>query len=83
VTAATNLGKSVGIYSTTANWQYAFKSTTACGNFGQYPLWFQNNDGVKSLTGFTPFGGWNNPSMKRYLVSYQYCGTSINFDYSL
>lgn len=80
--AIQNRGKNVGFYSSVQDWTYAFKNVNACPGMSKYPIWYQYADDIPSFSNFRSFGGWNQPSMKRYSVNYNWCGTestSLNF----
>ena len=44
-------------------------------------LWYVQNDGEASFSGFQPFGGWTSPSVKQYTTGSHLCGISSNLDY--
>lgn len=82
--AIQNRGKQPGIYSSVVDWTYAFKNQNACPGVAQNPLWYEYADDTQSFNNFRSFGGWSQPSMKRYSVNYSWCGTestSLNFRY--
>jgi GH25 family lysozyme M1 (1,4-beta-N-acetylmuramidase) len=81
IAAAVNTGKKVGIYSSLIDWISIFRDKGACYQFGNYPLWYLSNDGVKSFSGFQPFGGWTTPSLKTYASRASTCGTYVNLNY--
>ena len=80
--AIKNRGKNVGFYSSVSDWTYAFKNVNGCPSMGQYPIWYEYADDQQSFNNFRTFGGWSQPSMKRYSVNYNWCGTeatNLNF----
>lgn len=80
--AIINRGKNVGFYSSVQDWSYTFKNINACPQLSKYPLWYEYGDDLQSFNNFRSFGGWNMPSMKRYSVNYNWCGTestNLNF----
>ena len=74
-------GKKVGFYSSYTDWMSAFKQVVGCP-LSQYPIWYEYADDVPSFSNFRSFGGWNQPSQKRYSTNYNWCGTestSLNY----
>lgn len=82
--AIQNRSKQPGIYSSVTDWQYAFKNVNACPGVSSNPLWYEYADDTQSFNNFRSFGGWSQPSMKRYSTNYSWCGTestNLNFRY--
>lgn len=82
--AIQNRSKTPGVYSSVNDWTYALKNVNGCPAIAKFPLWYEYDDDTQSFNNFRSFGGWSQPSMKRYSVNYSWCGTestSLNFRY--
>mmetsp|Transcript_5485 Transcript_5485/g.5440 ORF Transcript_5485/g.5440 Transcript_5485/m.5440 type:complete len:211 (+) Transcript_5485:18-650(+) len=74
-----NQGQSVGVYTNYYNWQ----SIVGLGWTGvsQYPLWYAHYDDWPSFGDFTPFGGWNEPTIKQFNGDVTVCGVNVDQNY--
>uniref|UniRef100_A0A1I8B499 Acid phosphatase n=1 Tax=Meloidogyne hapla TaxID=6305 RepID=A0A1I8B499_MELHA len=63
-----------GIFTNRYNWISLTGNTT---KFSDAPLLYSNHDGKKNFDDFykNPFGGWEEPTMKRYICNNGSCGT--------
>ena len=73
--AIKNRGKNAGVYSSVTDWTYVFKNVNGCPRLSEFPVWYEYNDDTQSFNNFRSFGGWSQPTMKRYSVHYSWCGT--------
>lgn len=74
ISAGHVLGIHMGVYSSAYMWGSLMGVCTVGADNG-LPLWYAHYDGSRSYSHFSPFGGWNTPSMKQYMDS-----TSIGSD---
>uniref|UniRef100_A0A914EBN9 Lysozyme n=1 Tax=Acrobeloides nanus TaxID=290746 RepID=A0A914EBN9_9BILA len=58
-----NNGYKVGIYTTDTDWNIVFGAWTGASSF---PLWWLNYDNQTNFNNFSPFGGWDAPTIKQY-----------------
>uniref|UniRef100_A0AC34RL37 Lysozyme n=1 Tax=Panagrolaimus sp. JU765 TaxID=591449 RepID=A0AC34RL37_9BILA len=80
VNAAVGLGWNVGIYTNYNHWQ-----TIVGANFdslSDYPLWWSRYNGAADLvTRWSPFGGWDNPTIHQYTQNSNVCNFNIDKNY--
>ena len=79
-----NFGLEVGLYSTSQSWTVLMGNQYATsGVLTNYPIWYAGSDGQAGFTDFSQvrFGGWSNPTMKKYSTSQPLCGLTVNLDY--
>eukprot|EP01112_Ceratiomyxa_fruticulosa_P014140 TRINITY_DN4029_c1_g1_i1.p1 TRINITY_DN4029_c1_g1~~TRINITY_DN4029_c1_g1_i1.p1 ORF type:complete len:232 (-),score=28.82 TRINITY_DN4029_c1_g1_i1:65-760(-) len=80
-TTANNEGVQIGIFTSQKDWygimgqNYQFSHTV--------PLWYYHIDNMQSFGDYRPFGGWQNPTMKRFKQNVTTCGVFYNVDYRL
>eukprot|EP01114_Cavostelium_apophysatum_P023284 TRINITY_DN8722_c0_g1_i2.p1 TRINITY_DN8722_c0_g1~~TRINITY_DN8722_c0_g1_i2.p1 ORF type:complete len:505 (+),score=91.26 TRINITY_DN8722_c0_g1_i2:30-1517(+) len=78
LSAAKSQGISVGIYTSSSQWEPIMGSWT--GGSG-YPLWYAHYDGQPSFSDFSPFGGWHTPAMKQFQGTSSVCGVGIDHNW--
>lgn len=76
-------GKEAGVFSEPAAWEVFMGGWTKCTSESSQPIWYTKRDGIPSFTGFSPFGGWTQPTIKTYQTGYYLCSTGINRIYRL
>jgi hypothetical protein len=83
VTALTDKGKVVGISSSLTAWSTVFGSPSACPNFNTLPLWYVNLDGRAAMDDYSlnKFGGWSQPTIKKYKAGANMCGCVVGQDF--
>ena len=74
-----NNGKEVGIFSSVQDWLLAFRKNSGCSELADdFDVWYEYDDKKPAFDNFRPFGGWIEPSMKRYSVNNTWCGTDTS-----
>lgn len=74
--AAARNGAKIGIYSSKYQWNSIFGTNFSIGS--NYPMWYAHYDGDATCRSFSPFGGWNKPTMKQYIGDTVMCGGGID-----
>lgn len=71
--------RTVGIYASRYMWNQIYGSTTACQEAADgIPLWYAHYDMAPTFTDFSPFGGWQTPTIKQYQGTSAVCGASVD-----
>uniref|UniRef100_A0AC34RKQ5 Uncharacterized protein n=1 Tax=Panagrolaimus sp. JU765 TaxID=591449 RepID=A0AC34RKQ5_9BILA len=78
--AAFGFGWDVGIYTNYNHWQ-----TIVGADFdllSDYPLWWARYNGAADLvSGWSPFAGWDNPTMHQYTQNSVVCNLKLDKSY--
>ena len=78
IKTAQKYGKPVGIYTNIGNWLKVMGAKDACPEAAtNTTLWYVNPDGERSAADFTPFGGWQKPTIKTYSRIVPTCDLNI------
>ena len=62
-------------------WQGVMGSFAGCPAAGSQKLWYSHYDNTQSFSDFTPFGGWQKPTMKQYQGDTTLCGVGVDKNY--
>jgi len=85
INTLTNLGASVGIYTSKSQWTEVMGSTFKGG--ASLPLWYSHYDNTASFADFSRaaignYGGWTKPAIKQYQGDQSACGCNTDFNYA-
>jgi len=76
VSAAQNLGQSIGVYTSRSQWDPIMGLDYTAGS--QFPLWYASYDGNPSFSDFEAFSGWEYPAIKQYNANVNLCGAGLD-----
>ena len=77
----TELGISVGVYTTKTYWTNIMDNALG---YGQYPLWYPRYDAENSMDFFEPFADFSRCTVKQTGGNVGYCGlTQVDSDYAM
>ena len=85
ITAGQGLGITMGVYASSYMWSSIMGDSCTVGSDNGLALWYAHYDGSRSFSDFSPFGGWQTPSMKQYSDDSQIgsnCGIGADANYA-
>jgi len=71
-------GDRIGIYASKYEWGMVMGGYADVYSF---PLWFPDYDGIPNFTGWSPFAGWDQPSIKQFAGTSSMCGASVDLSW--
>ena len=77
---ANDMGHHIGIYSSES---YSWKPITGDSDeFDYAPLWWARYEDAQNFTSFSPFGGWDQPSIHQYSGSATLCDVGVDLNWA-